>query len=67
MQSLPSILEKHGDYLEKILLWMIDSSLCWAMRHGKFFVHRSEMTLVGSCLKYLKTYIKEYGEDNVKL
>ncbi|KAL4494234.1 hypothetical protein ABPG73_018753, partial [Tetrahymena malaccensis] len=67
IQQLPSSLDKVADQFEKILTWLIDCSLCWAMRHGKFLVHKSEMTLVGSCLKYLKTYIKEYGEENVKV
>lgn len=66
-QSLPVAIEKHAEFLEKALYWMIDLSLSWAMRHGKFFVHRSEMTLVGSCLKYLKTYIKDYEGENVKI
>lgn len=37
------------------------------MRYGKFFVHRSEMSLVSSCIKYLGTYVKEYFEENAKV
>lgn len=45
---------------------MIDLAISWSLRHGKFFVHRSEMTLVGSCLKYLKTYTKDFAEEGYK-
>lgn len=46
---------------------MLDLTLSWAFRHGKFLVHRSEMTLVGSCLKYLKTYLVDYEDENAKI
>jgi len=65
--TLPPALEKQVDFFEKMLYWMIDSSLCWALRHAKFYVHKSEMTLVGSCLKYLKTYMKDYEGENIKV
>ncbi len=41
-------------------MWLVDCSLSWALRHGKFLVHKSEMTLVASCLKLLKVYVNEY-------
>lgn len=67
VQTLPAALEKQTEFLEKSLYWMIDLSLSWALRHGKFLVHRSEMTLVGSFLKYLKTYMKDYEGENIKI
>lgn len=67
VQSMPPSLEKLSESLEKILNYIIDLTLSYAMRHGKFFVHRSEMTLVGSCLKYLSTYMKEYNEESAKI
>ena len=50
-------------------MWLIDCTVCWALRHGKFLVHKSSMTLVSTCLKYLAIYINEYSgsEDNIKL
>ena len=46
---------------------IIDNCLCWALRHGKFYVHKSEMNMVGTCLKYLNIYLKEYNEENIKI
>jgi hypothetical protein len=46
---------------------IIDNCLCWAFRHGKFYVHKSEMNMVGTCLKYLNVYFKEYYEENAKV
>ena len=52
---------------EKITMHIIDNCLCWALRHGKFYVHKSEMNMVSTCLKYLNVYLKEYYEENAKV
>ena len=60
VNKIPKLLEKQQEHLLKRLLWLIDNSLAWSFRHAKFYVHKSEMNIVNSCLKYIDTWIKEY-------
>jgi hypothetical protein len=42
------------------LQWIVDSSLAWCNRYGKFPIFKSEMTFVKNLLEILHTYLAEY-------
>ena len=51
IDTMPEALEKFKTHLQGILTWLIDTSISWAFRYGKFLVHKSEMTLVNNAFK----------------
>jgi len=60
-------LKPFKERIETILLWLIDTSLAWCQRSGKFLVHKSDMSMVHMSIKYLKTFFKVYEDENYKL
>lgn len=49
------------------MLWLIDCSLAFCQRQGKFLVHESEMTYTGCVTKYMRTWLEEFDKEGVKL
>ncbi len=48
-------------------MFMIDLTLAFTLKHGKFLVHKSEMTIVGGCLKQMKMFLHEYEDESAKV
>lgn len=42
--------------------YVLNGTLAWTKKLGKFLVHQSEMTFVNSFLRILGTYLKSYYE-----
>lgn len=55
-------LAKYAEFLQTKLKFLVNISLAWIRKYGKFLVHRSEMTFVATLLKLLNTFIVGYGD-----
>lgn len=42
VNRIPEILIPHKDHIEKILMWLFDTTLAWSFKFGKFLVHSME-------------------------
>lgn len=58
--NLPEKLHKHGEHLVTKIKYIINGSLAWTRKFGKFQVHQSEMTFVSTYLKIVGTYTSTY-------
>jgi dynein heavy chain len=67
VQRLPLTLEKQKTMVLDKLRWIIDSSLAWGNRYGKFPIYKSDMTMVKNLLDILGTFIPEFVDENVKI
>jgi len=63
VKTIPKVLEKYKESIETLMLWLIDCTLAWAMRYGKFLVHKSEMALVNNCIKLMRSFLADYEVD----
>lgn len=43
-------------------MWLINVALAWALKKGKFFVHKSDMIMVDNCLTILQTFLNNFQE-----
>jgi hypothetical protein len=60
-------LHKLGDLIQTKSKYLINGTLAWTRKFGKFLVHQSEMTFVNSYLRIFGTYIKSYYEEDAKV
>jgi dynein heavy chain, axonemal len=67
VQKIPNSLEKQRPFLQNKLRWIIDCSLAWCERNGKFPIYKSPMTMVNNLLNIVNTYMGEFSEDGVKV
>lgn len=51
--NLTERLDKYKQQLQDKLKYIINGSLAWTRKFGKFFVHQSEMTFVNTLLRVL--------------
>lgn len=65
--NLTERLEKYKQGLTDKLKYIINGSLAWTRKYGKFFVHQSEMTFVNTLLRILETYLKPYADEETKI
>lgn len=64
---LPEKISKHSEHLMSKIKYIINGTLAWTRRYGKFQVHQSEMTFVSTYLKLIGTYTSPYGEQDAKV
>ena len=43
--------------------FVLNATLAWTRKHGKFQVHQSEMTFVNTYLKVLGAFIAPYADE----
>jgi hypothetical protein len=48
-------------------MFLANASIAFILKYGKFNVHRSEMTMMATCLKLLTSYISCYNEEGNKM
>ena len=65
--NLPQILQKQKELVLNKSQYLINASLAWIRKYGKFLVHQSEMTFVNSYLKLLQCYVQPYHEEDAKV
>lgn len=53
--------------IQQKLQWIVDCSLAWCNRYGKFPIFKSDMTFVKNLLEILHTYLDEYKDETLKL
>lgn len=65
--NLPDRLDKYKQLLQDKLKYIVNGSLAWTRKYGKFLVHQSEMTFVNTLLRILDTYLRPFGSDDIKI
>lgn len=65
--NLPEKIKKYSENLTNKIKYVINGTLAWIRRYGKFQVHQSEMTFVGTYLKILGTYLAGYEAEDAKV
>lgn len=63
IKTVPSHAIEHA-YLDDLLRIILDCSLAWCRKFGKFPIYRSEMTVVKNMLALLQTYVCEWSEGD---
>jgi hypothetical protein len=63
-RALPRSLQRFREYVESILKWLTNVSMAWALKSGRFYVHRSELIMMATALKYLGTFLEEYNDSD---
>lgn len=48
-------------------MFLANASIAYVLKYGKFNVHRSEMTMMATCLKLMTSSMKPYTEENAKV
>lgn len=65
--NLTERLDKYKEHLQEKLKYIINGSLAYTRKYGKFLVHQSEMTFVNTLLRILETYLKPYANEEFKI
>jgi dynein heavy chain len=58
--KLPEKIKKSGEHLLAKIKYIINGTLAWTRKYGKFQVHQSEMTFVNSLLNIIRSYTSTY-------
>lgn len=58
--NLPEKIKKYGEHLIVKIKYIINGTLAWTRKFGKFQVHQSEMTFVSTYLKIIGTFTSPY-------
>jgi dynein heavy chain len=65
--NLPECLHKYRDQILLKSQYLLNGTLAWTRKYGKFLVHQSEMTFVNTYLQLMKAYTKPYYEEDAKV
>lgn len=65
--NIPEKLHKYSELLLTKIKYIVNGSLAWIRKYGKFQVHQSEMTFTSTLLKILGTFTTPYKEEDAKI